>query len=144
MREREREKYEIWSQVDLLPFVETYSKWESRDSVKRYYWGDANQQSGYCACGLTGTCADPAKKCNCLIEDDTLREDSGYLTDSSLLPVTRVVIRMSSFSSDGYLTIGPMTCVDGNTQTRSNRLGAPYTLLNKLYIFRLLTNNKKK
>lgn len=124
----------------MLPFVETYSKWESRDSVKRYYWGDANQQSGYCACGLTGTCADPAKKCNCLIEDDTLREDSGYLTDSSLLPVTRVVIRMSSFSSDGYLTIGPMTCVDGNTQTRSNRArgwdgNCPYTLLNKLYIF---------
>eukprot|EP00105_Crassostrea_gigas_P023983 XP_011444069.1 PREDICTED: uncharacterized protein LOC105339966 [Crassostrea gigas] len=103
-------KYECNSSKLLLQ--KTYSKWESRDSVKRYYWGDANQQSGYCACGLTGTCADPAKECNCLIEDDTLREDSGYLTDSSLLPVTRVVIRMSSFSSDGYLTIGPMTCVD--------------------------------
>ena len=94
-------------------FEEIYSKWESRDSVKQYYWGDADLQSGYCACGLSGTCANPAKKCNCLINDFTLREDSGYLTDSSVLPVTRVVIRMSSKSSTGYLTIGPMTCTDG-------------------------------
>nr|XP_022300417.1 uncharacterized protein LOC111108674 [Crassostrea virginica] len=103
-------KYECnTSKLNLEP---TYSKWESRDSVKQYYWGDADLQSGYCACGLSGTCANPAKKCNCLINDDTLREDSGYLTDSSVLPVTRVVIRMSSKASTGYLTIGPMTCTD--------------------------------
>ncbi|XP_062610756.1 uncharacterized protein LOC134272552 [Saccostrea cucullata] len=103
-------KYEC-NQSKLI-LQRAFSKWESRDSVMQYYWGDADMQRKHCACGLTGTCADPSMKCNCEIEDTELREDSGYLTDSSVLPVTRVVIRMSQTASDGYLTIGPLTCVD--------------------------------
>lgn len=65
-----------------------------------------------------------------MAEDATLREDSGYLTDSSALPVTRVVIRMSKKASEGYLTIGPLICADGNFSKRQESVIDVYNTCN--------------
>ena len=53
------------------------------------YWGGAAVDSGKCARGMTNSCAGGGK-CNCDKNDGTWREDSGYLTDKSTLPVTEL------------------------------------------------------
>lgn len=42
-----------------------------------------------CACGMDDSCVKPGTKCNCDMNDDILREDSGYITDMIDLPITQ-------------------------------------------------------
>ena len=52
------------------------------------YWGGAGPADYLkCACGVTNTCADPKRGCNCDKNDKVWREDSGFLTEKSHLPV---------------------------------------------------------
>ena len=50
------------------------------------YWGGTPRDSGRCACGMTGSCAEN-RNCNCDANDDVWREDSGSLTSKEDLPV---------------------------------------------------------
>ena len=56
-------------------------------------------------------CDDPAKICNCDVNDGIWRQDDGYLTDKSTLPVT--VVRIGDTGSVyeiAYYMLGPLVC----------------------------------
>ena len=84
--------------------------WVSRDGAKMNYWGGAVVDSGKCACGITNTCAGGGN-CNCDRNDETWREDSGYLKDRSTLPVTQLRFGDTGSSIEyGYHTLGKLHC----------------------------------
>ena len=86
--------------------------WASRDGEKMTYWGGATQG---CTCGVTNSCANPYKPCNCDKNDYIWREDSGHLTNKSHLPVSQ--LRFGDTGSDreeGYHTLGKLECYGMN------------------------------
>ena len=92
-----------------------YGWWVSRQGSRMNYWGGAAINSGKCACGMTNSCAG-GKNCHCDANDYTWREDSGYLTDKSALPVTELRLGdadgnlYSSSVESGYHTLGKLRC----------------------------------
>ncbi|XP_078367482.1 uncharacterized protein LOC144651423 [Oculina patagonica] len=85
--------------------------WMSRDSTKMTYWGGASPGSGKCACGMTNSCAEPSKGCNCDKNDNVCREDSGLLTDKAHLPVKQLRFSDTTGSpEEGYHTLGKLKC----------------------------------
>ena len=86
--------------------------WVSRDSAKMTYWGGASPASGKCACGMTNSCADSSKVCNCDINDNVWREDSGLLTDKTKLPVKQLRFGDTGdgYGEEGYHTLGKLKC----------------------------------
>ena len=85
--------------------------WLSRASTKMTYWGGASPDSGKCACGMTNSCADTSRVCNCDKNDYVWREDSGLLTDKSHLPVKRLKFGDTGHSDEkGYHTLGKFKC----------------------------------
>ncbi len=91
--------------------------WVSRDSMNMTYWGGAEPDSGKCACGMTNSCVDTSKPCNCDAYDPTSatwREDSGLLTDKTHLPVKQLRFGDTGGSKDndeeGYHTLGKFKC----------------------------------
>ncbi|XP_022777890.1 contactin-associated protein-like 2 [Stylophora pistillata] len=71
-------------------FIEdNYAWWVSRGGAPMNYWGGATGHDKMCACGVTNSCSD-GKKCNCHNIGGSWREDSGLLTDKSVLPVTQI------------------------------------------------------
>ena len=90
------------------------SWWMSRDSNKMVYWGGASPESKKCACGMTNSCADPRRACNCDKNDGVWREDSGLLTDKSTLPVKELrfgdTYVIGNQDEKGYHTLGKFKC----------------------------------
>ena len=84
--------------------------WVSRDSAKMTYWGGASPGSGKCACGMTNSCADSSKRCNCDKNDAVWREDSGLLTDKTKLPVEQLRFGDVRTDEEGYHTLGKLKC----------------------------------
>ncbi|XP_028402997.1 neurexin-4-like [Dendronephthya gigantea] len=93
--------------------IDSYGWWVSRQGSKMNYWGGAAVDSGKCVCGMTNSCAGE-KKCNCDENDPTWREDSGYLTDKSTLPVTELRFGDTGIyygkNERGYHTLGKLRC----------------------------------
>ena len=90
-----------------------FSWWVSRDGQKMTYWGGANLKTDGCACGLTGSCADKLLKCNCDKNDQKWREDSGFLTIKSHLPVKQLRFGDTgdaNLKEEGYHTLGKLEC----------------------------------
>ena len=84
--------------------------WVSRDSRKMYYWGGSSV-SGKCACGMTKSCANPNRGCNCDKNDDELREDSGLLTNKTHLPVKQLRFGDTGHEREhGFHTLGKLKC----------------------------------
>ena len=84
--------------------------WVSRDSTKMTYWGGASV-SGKCACGMTNSCADSSYGCNCDKNDYVWREDSGFLTDKTHLPVKQLRFGdTAARNNKGYHTLGKLKC----------------------------------
>ncbi|KAL9951858.1 hypothetical protein ACROYT_G044597 [Oculina patagonica] len=104
-------KYECHGSV-LLSNGSMYGWWMSRDGDKMTFWGGSNSSFPYkCACGVTGTCANPGYGCNCDANDSTPREDSGLLTNKSHLPVKQLRFGDTGGSSEyGYHTLGKLKC----------------------------------
>ena len=99
------------------------SWWVSRDGQKMTYWGGANLTTGGCACGLTRSCAidtdDRSLKCNCDKNDNNWREDSGFLTIKSHLPVKQLRFGDTGHEKEkGYHTLGKLECY-GLTQVQT-------------------------
>ena len=87
-----------------------YAWWVSRDSSKMTYWGGASPDSGKCACGMTNSCAG-GYGCNCNINDQVWREDSGLLTDKTRLPVKQLRFGdTGSLNEQGYHSLGKLKC----------------------------------
>ena len=83
--------------------------WVSRDSTKMTYWGGASV-SGKCACGMTNSCAGSRYGCNCDIDDNAWREDSGLLTDKTRLPVKQLRFGDTGSGHQGFHTLGKLKC----------------------------------
>ena len=83
----------------------------SRDSTEMKYWGGASPDSGKCACGITKSCAESSKACNCDKNNLAWREDSGLLTDKTHLPVKQLRFGDTGDSAErGYHTLGKLKC----------------------------------
>ena len=83
----------------------------SRDATKMTYWGGAPPGSGKCACGMNNTYANPKKGCNCDVNDEVWREDSGLLTDKTTLPVKQLSFGDTGGSDEkAYHTLGKFKC----------------------------------
>ena len=102
-------KYECYSSV-LWWGNNQEGWWVSRDSAKMTYWGGASPYSGKCACGMTNSCADRSKRCNCDKNDEKWREDSGLLTDKTKLPVKQLRFGDVRNDEEGYHTLGKLKC----------------------------------
>ncbi len=101
-------KYECYGSVLLR---DSHGWWMSRQGWKMNYWGGAAVNSGKCACGMTNSCPG-GWKCNCDQNDQTWREDSGYLTDKNTLPVSEMRFGDAGDPSyeSGYHTLGKLRC----------------------------------
>ena len=85
--------------------------WVSRDSVKITYWGGVGLGSGKCACGITSSCVEPSKFCNCDKNEYKWREDSGFLTDKAHLPVKQLRFGdTGGLDEEGYHSLGKFKC----------------------------------
>ena len=106
-------KYECHDSA-LLYMGSPIGWWVSRDMEAMTYWGGATPATSYkCTCGVTSpnSCADTARGCNCDKNDAVWREDSGFLTEKSHLPVTQLRFGDTDGSSEqGYHTLGKLTC----------------------------------
>ena len=100
-------KYECYNTWFLS---EGYAWWISRDGVKMRHWGGAPTGSGKCACGITNSC-DGGWKCNCDYLERRWKEDSGFLTDRSILPVSELRFGDTGVSSEqGFHSLGKFKC----------------------------------
>ena len=92
-----------------------YAWWVSGDGEKMTYWSEASEASHGCACGITSSCVNPRKLCNCDQNDFIWREDSGFLTNKSHLPVSQ--LRFGDTGNpreEGYHTLGKLECYGMN------------------------------
>ena len=102
-------KYECYESMLLY---NGYGWWVSRQGSKMNYWGGAAVNSGKCACGMANSCSGGGK-CNCDKNDDTWREDSGYLRDKNTLPVKQLRFGDTGhLVESGYHTLGKLWCWD--------------------------------
>ena len=94
----------------LLRNGNMFGWWVSRDGNKMTYWGGSTIPYK-CACGLSGSCANPSYGCNCDKNDKTWREDSGLLTNKSHLPVIQLRFGDTDMVYEvGYHTLGKLKC----------------------------------
>ena len=85
--------------------------WVSRQGYKMYYWGGATPGSKKCACGMTNSCLNAAKPCNCQSVQDQWVEDSGFLVDKEYLPVNELRFGDTGHADEeGYHTLGKLLC----------------------------------
>ena len=85
-----------------------FAWWVSRDGQRMTNWGGPTQG---CECGMTNSCANPSRLCNCDKNDGTWCVDSGFLTDKSYLPVSQLRFGDTGYSGEeGYHTLGKLEC----------------------------------
>ena len=91
--------------------------WLSNSGNERSYWGNvssflstAPSQFPTCECGLTRSCLDPSKMCNCDSLNESWSEDSGYITNKKDLPVRRVTLSNAVSEKQSSIYIGPLEC----------------------------------
>ena len=102
-------KFECNGFVAFIP--DNYAWWVSRDGTQKNYWGGATGSDSMCACGVKNSCFDGGK-CNCHGGSDWgWREDSGLLTDKSVLPVIQIRLGdLDESGEEGYHTLGKLRC----------------------------------
>ena len=82
--------------------------WVSRDGNKMTYWGGATE-NGKCACGMNNTRANSTLGCNCDENDNKCREDSGFLTNKTKLPVIQLRFGDTGHGKEeGHHTLGKL------------------------------------
>ena len=75
------------------------------------YWGGVDSVDYKCACGLINTCANINYGYNCDKNDYQWREDSGFLTDKTKLPVKQLRFGDTHYILEkGYHTLGKLKC----------------------------------
>ncbi|XP_035659048.1 neurexin-4-like [Branchiostoma floridae] len=87
-----------------------YAWWVTWDCRETEYWGGASPGSFECDCKLTGTCDKSNYPCNCNINDNVWREDSGFLTRKDDLPVKQLRFGDTTAPEDGYHMLGKLIC----------------------------------
>ena len=105
-------KYECYHSRLLQNGNGPFGWWVSRDGDNMTYWGGATE-NGKCACGMNKTCANRNLGCNCDTNDKKWREDSGFLTDKTKLPVKQLRFGDTghdSLKEEGHHTLGKLKC----------------------------------
>ena len=101
--------FECNNDVAFIP-EDNYAWWVSRDGRRINYWGGATGFNYMCACGVTNSCSN-GRTCNCHNSGGGWREDSGLLTDKSVLPVTQIRLGdLDDSQEEGYHTLGKLKC----------------------------------
>jgi len=96
---------------DIYFIEDSYAWWVSRDGTRMNYWGGATGHDKMCACGVTNSCSNGRRKCNCSNDNTGWYEDSGLLTDKSTLPVTQIRLGdLNDSNEEGYHTLGKLKC----------------------------------
>ncbi|KAI8498143.1 hypothetical protein Bbelb_240870 [Branchiostoma belcheri] len=101
-------KYQCYASMIWDNTPKIFAWWVTWDGRQADYWGGASPGSGKCACGLTGSCSG---RCYCDTNDETWREDSGFLSYKNDLPVTQLRFGDTGSSNEqGYHTLGKLIC----------------------------------
>ena len=89
-----------------------YAWLEDRNGFKLPYMAGGPANGTGCACGITGTCDDPSKKCNCDKNTLPVTIDEGYVTQKEKLPITAVLFGDTGHSNE-YVnyTISGVECI---------------------------------
>ena len=96
---------------DTGSLADGHAWWVSRDGTRMNYWGGATGHYNMCACGVTNSCSNVGKMCNCGNWNNGWKEDSGLLTDKSALPVTQIRLGdLDGSREEGYHTLGKLKC----------------------------------
>ena len=85
----------------------------SRQNQRMDYWAGGLAGSRKCECGVSGTCVDRSKWCNCDAALDAWMSDDGELTEKEFLPVRQLRFGDTGTPLDnkeGRYTLGPLTC----------------------------------
>ncbi|XP_076329886.1 axotactin isoform X3 [Tachypleus tridentatus] len=107
-----------------------YDCFKSPLGLRSYTWMTSTMEGHYvtsfgdsspdrCKCGEDYSCANSTLKCNCDAGDERWRYDEGTFTKSKDLGITRLyVLQPHDMPSDSEarLTLGPVECVETNTQ----------------------------
>ena len=116
---------DIAAVVDVLGSCKQFTKLECKHVMYTNFGGlvDRNGKlySGYlggglpegigCACGITSTCDTRSKLCNCDSNVNTILKDEGYVTNSSILPVTGIRLGDTGHSGEyAHHTVGSLQC----------------------------------
>ncbi|XP_019644088.1 PREDICTED: contactin-associated protein-like 2 [Branchiostoma belcheri] len=101
-------KYECYGSV-IWDGSTPYAWWVTWDGRQADYWGGASPGSGKCACGQTGACSG---SCYCDANENTWREDSGFLSHKNDLPVTQLRFGDTDDapSEAGFYALGKLIC----------------------------------
>nr|CAG4640603.1 EOG090X00DN [Eulimnadia texana] len=94
---------------DFKPF----SWWVSRQNQRMDYWAGALPGTRKCECGISGTCIDPKKWCNCDAALESWQADEGEITETQYLPVRQLRFGDTGTPLDdkeGRYTLGPLQC----------------------------------
>ena len=116
---------DIAAVVDVLGSCKQFTKVECQNMIytdhgglvdrngKLYsgYLGGGSPEGKGCACGVTSSCHTSSALCNCDSNVDTLLKDEGYVTNSTILPITGIKLGDTGDSGEyGYHTIGSLQC----------------------------------
>ena len=120
---------DIAAVVDVLGSCKQFTKVECKHMVYTAYGGLVGRNgkfySGYlggglaegkgCACGVTTSCHTSTRLCNCDSNVDTLLKDEGYVTNSTILPITGIKLGDTGSSTEyAYHTVGSLQCYGMN------------------------------
>jgi len=89
-----------------------HAGWESWDGRMQNYWGGSNGKSGFCGCGVTGSCLMSQYKCNCDANAMIEQVDSGYLSKQDDLPVKTLYFGDTKQPGEyGFHRLGALQCI---------------------------------
>ena len=96
-----------------LFFVERGATWLlGRNRQKLRFWGGGPPDGIGCACGIHGSCFDPALTCHCDNNQHVWKADEGFVSLKAVLPLAGIAI--GDVRDDREIlkfTIGPLKCV---------------------------------
>ena len=105
-------QYRCQSSVLLNTPNEPYGWWVSRNDMKMVSWGGAPVDSRKCACGVTNSCSNVTKMCNCDANQSNMLDDSGSITDKRYLPIKEMRFGYESYDPNriGLFLVGKLSC----------------------------------
>ena len=86
-----------------------FAWWVSAAGKRMSNWGGVDHTKRGCACSLTKSCAKGV--CNCDMNDNVWREDSGLLDEKEFLPISEVRFGdTGDKGEEGFYTVGKLKC----------------------------------
>lgn len=118
--------------------------WHTRRGEIKSYWGGVPDGGSGCKCGLTRSCLRKDKLCNCDSLNNRWVQDSGYIENKDLLPITRMHFT-GIHRGFGHVTLGPLECF-GTKENDKIDERPPNEILSQVCMSRMvkkfITNNE--